>query len=240
VSLERPPIVVLGANHAGTRLVVDILTALGSQPGRVGNEWREDETFLDLHRWLIGRVGGRDWTETIFDLRFIRRFRDDRHLVPAIRQRLAATLDASFPDRTRPWHWKCPTAVLFLPSWLAIYPDACFVHIERRPEDVALSLVRRRQFLRFERALAFYDEMNGRVLAAAPAMRRYLRLSYETLAADLPRLADAAGLAADAAARDEAARLIGCPDPLAPPRRSLAGGFWQALTRARAARRTGR
>ena len=205
---ERPPVIILGANHAGTRLVVDVLRTLGSRAGRTGNEWLEDEVFLDIHRRLVARVTKKHWTQAIFDMAFVERFRDDASLVPEIRDWLAQSLADSFPDRSLPWHWKCPTAVMFLPSWLEIYPDALFVHIERDPRDVARSLVRRRQFLRFGRAAAFYEAMNRRVIEARPAMTNYLRLSVETLGGDLPALAASAGLHPQQEALDTARRSI--------------------------------
>jgi hypothetical protein len=233
---ERPPIIILGANHAGTRLVVDILRTLGSLPGRIDNEWLEDEVFLDVHRRLVARVTGKRWTEAIFDMAFVERFRDDASLVPEIREWLALGLGGSFPDRSVPWHWKCPTAVMFLPSWLEIYPDALFVHIERDSEDVARSLVRRRQFLRFGRAAAFYEAMNRRVLEARPAMTHYLGLSVETLGETLPELAGRAGLKPTQDALDTARRSIRAQAATGwRADRSVLGNLWEATTNARAA-----
>lgn len=233
---ERPPIVVLGANHAGTRLLVEILRILGSNAGRIDNEWLEDRTFLDIHRRLITRVTGKPWADSIFDMAFVEKHRDDASLVPEIREWLAGSLSESFPDRTSPWHWKCPTAVMFLPSWVEIYPDALFVHIERDSAEVARSLVRRRQFMGLGRAAAFYETMNRRVLEARPAMRNYLRFSIETLADELPVLAGAAGLdtADDTLAR---ARRAIRHQPVRGWRsdRSVLGNLWEATTNARAA-----
>ncbi|MEN3975904.1 sulfotransferase [Emcibacter sp. SYSU 3D8] len=233
---ERPPIIVLGANHAGTRLVVDVLRTLGSAAGRIDNEWLEDRTFLEVHRRLISHIAGKGWTRTIFDMGFVQGFHDDAHLVPDIRGWLAEGLPDSFPDRSRPWHWKCPTAVMFLPSWLEIYPDALFVHIERQPVDVARSLVRRRQFLDFGRATAFYEAMNRRVLDARPAMTNYLHVSIESLADNLPSLAEMAGLSPDHTSLGKA-----CASIRRQPRRgwqsdrSLLGNLWETTTNLRAA-----
>ena len=233
---ERPPIIVLGANHAGTRLLVEILRTLGSHAGRIDNEWLEDETFLDIHRRLIGGVTGKGWTEAIFDIAFVERYHDDRRMVPEIRQWLAGSLSSSFPDRSSPWHWKCPTSVMFLPSWLEIYPDALFVHIVRDSHEVARSLVRRRQFLGFGRATAFYEAMNRRVHEARPSMKNYLQLSMESLGDNLPKLAERAGLEMESDALLKARRSI----RLQPTRgwrrdRSVLGNLWEAATNARAA-----
>ena len=234
---ERPPIIVLGANHSGTRLLVDILRTLGSAAGRIDNEWLEDETFLEIHRRLIRRVTDKGWTvEAIFDVPFVQKHRDDAALVPEIRDWLAQSLSASFPERKSPWHWKCPTAVMFLPSWIEIYPEALFVHIERDPVEVARSLVRRRQFHSFARAAAFYEAMNRRVLDARPGMSKYLRLSVETLDDSLPALAEAAGLSHDADRLATARKMIR-HSPVRGWRgeRSVLGNLWEAATNARAA-----
>lgn len=233
---ERPPIVVLGANHAGTRLVVDILRTLGSAAGRIDNEWLEDETFLEIHRRLIGRVAGKGWTDTIFDMEFVQSYRDDARLVPEMRDWLAQSLSDSFPDRTAPWHWKCPTAVMFLPSWTEIFPEALFVHIERDSTEVARSLVRRRQFLGFSRAAAFYEAMNRRILEARGTMKNYVRLSMESLGDGLPALVEMAGLDPGQEALLRAHRGIRL-DPARGWRadRSVLGNLWEAATNARAA-----
>lgn len=233
---ERPPIIIVGANHAGTRLIVDILRSLGSAAGRIDNEWLEDETFLEVHRRLIGRVTGKGWTDAIFDMDFVRDYRDDARLVPEMRGWLAQSLADSFPDRTSPWHWKCPTAVMFLPSWIEIYPDALFVHIERDSTEVARSLVRRRQFLGFGRAAAFYEAMNRRVLEARGSMKNYVRLSIESLGDSLPALVEMAGLEPGQEALAAARRGI----RRHPARgwradRSVLGNLWEATTNARAA-----
>ncbi len=234
---ERPPIIVLGANHSGTRVVVDILRACGSDGGRIDNEWLENRTFLDIHRRLIDGVSTKGWTGTVFDMEFVRGFRDDGRWVPDIRDWLERSLADGFPDRaSKPWHWKCPTAIMFLPSWLEIYPDALYVHIERNPDEVARSLVRRRQFIGFGRAQAFYHAMNQRILDCRPAMRRYIRLSYENLPAELPLLAEQAGLDPDPETLRRVRRGIdnGYPKPWRADR-SAAGNLWEALTYARAA-----
>ncbi len=234
---ERPPIIVLGANHSGTRVVVDILRACGSDGGRIDNEWLEDQTFLDIHRRLVERVSPKGWTGTVFDMEFVRDFRDDRRWVPDIRHWLEQSLADGFPDRvSRPWHWKSPTAVMFLPSWLEIYPDALYVHIERNPDEVARSLVRRRQFIGFGRARAFYVAMNRRILDGRPAMRRYLRLSYENLPSELPLLAEQAGLDLGPETLERVRGGIELRHPM-PWRaeRSVAGNLWETLTHVRAA-----
>ena len=162
---ERPPIIVLGANHTGTRVFVEILEALGSDPGQINNQWREEESFLALHQDLIGQISDRTWRDTRLDLRFVESFTDDGRFLGYIRTWLAGHLDQSFPSHhTRAWHWKCPTAVMFLPSWVQIFPDAYYVHVERSPLDVARSLVRRREFIRFSDAERFYTLMNDRIL----------------------------------------------------------------------------
>jgi hypothetical protein len=185
------PIVVLGANHSGTRLLVDIVTALGSEPGDVDNPWRENTLFLELHRELIARVSSREWDRAIFDTRFLERMHDTGEAVPFMRRYLERNLEAAFPNRgSQAWHWKCPTAILFLPSWLEIYPDAYYVHLRRRDRDVAHSLLRRRTLHHPARALRFNRLMNEKVEARRGAMTRYLLIEYEELSHSLRQLAE--------------------------------------------------
>ena len=51
--------IVLGANHSGTRLVVQILKAVGNDAGSLDSAWHEEEGFLSRRKDLIYRVGER-------------------------------------------------------------------------------------------------------------------------------------------------------------------------------------
>ncbi|MFN3231033.1 MAG: sulfotransferase [Alphaproteobacteria bacterium] len=233
------PTVVLGVNHTGTRLLVDILDVMGSDPGRVDNQWREEEGFLAIHHWLMGQVHDQGWTEAIFDMDFVASFQDDKRFVDEMRERTRHAVEQGFASPyASPWHWKCPTALLFLPSWLEVFPNACFVHIEREPVAVAESLLRRREVLRLADGERFYDLMNQRVLDCAPSMDRYVRVPYEAVEEHLTQIAVAARLDASEATLAKAKALIRSGEkPLWNARRSLLGNCWEILTRLRAAMR---
>jgi hypothetical protein len=184
---ERTPIIVLGVNHSGTRLVVEILSRLGSDGGACDNLWRENKLFLAIHRELIAKVSDRGWDATIFDWRFIAAYDDDGRYVDLVTRRLAADLPHSynaFP--CRPWHWKCPTSVLFLRTWQTLYPQAYYVHVVRDPYAVARSFLRRRQLANPADALRLGAVVNRRI--EAHAFARYVKIQFEKIEQEIERL----------------------------------------------------
>jgi hypothetical protein len=229
---SRRPIVVLGVNHSGTRVVVDILTALGSDSGNCDNQWRENTFFLDIHRELIGAANEQDWTGKIFDLGFVDGLAPDLEKRNAIRRKIHDGLKQAYPHHeAAPWHWKCPTSALFMDFWLETYPDAWYVHIVRDPLDVAQSLISRRQFYTISAARRFYDLMEARIARAAAA-RHYLQLRYESLPEQLDRLTEFLQFL-DASGIDRARKLIREPRLAWKPGRSLKYNLWNFSTAAR-------
>ena len=228
----RPPIIVLGANHSGTRLLVDILTALGSYPGDVENVWREEASFLRLHKEMIHQVTGAGWDEAIFDPDFVEEFRDDGRFVPMMTDHVMRYIEERRPaTKDGAWHWKCPTSLLFLPSWLEVFPDATYVHVERDPIEVASSFLRRREVRGLADGERLYQAMNERALEAAPSIRRYVRVQYEGLGDQLADLGAATGLDPSAGQLEAAAQTIRTgPAPLWRSNRSLKGNIYEYLT----------
>lgn len=187
MTFDDKPIVVLGVNHAGTRVLVDILSALGSDGGSCRNEWRENQLFLDVHREMLGAKDRADWTTKLFDLKVAANTRGSAEHLRLAKEMLAARLDDAYPHRThRPWHWKCPTSALYLDVWTTIFPDAYYIHIVRDALDVAQSLLARRQFYSIQSAVRFYELLEARI--AEPCYKRYLRLNYTDLGAGLEEL----------------------------------------------------
>lgn len=219
------PIIVLGVNHSGTRVVVDILTALGSDGGDCDNPWRENKFFLDIHRALMGARDGEDWTRKIFNLGYIAGLRPADATKLALHKKLYDGLSNAYPQHaSRPWHWKCPTSALFIDFWLETYPEAFYVHIVRDSLDVAQSLISRRQFYTIRAARRFYDTMEAQ-LAKAESAHNYLKLSYETLPAQLDLLTKFLPFL-DVSKVDEARRLIRESGPHWKSERSLRHNFW--------------
>ncbi len=231
---DTPPIIVLGANHAGTRLVVDILQAMGSDAGHIDNVWREESDFLALHRQLINEVSDAGWDATIFDSDFLAAFEDDRRFVARIETWRQGDAGSGFDVDSVAWHWKCPTAILFLPTWLQVFPDARFIHVQRDAVDVAASLLRRREVPTIAAGVRLDEIMNERVETQVTQMRRYFHLRFEDIRERLGDLASAAGLLPNAEQIEAAAALI------RPGRifrwnrnRSLSSNAWEQVVAAR-------
>lgn len=230
---ERP-IIVLGVNHSGTRVVVDILAALGSDGGDCDNTWKENKFFLNIHRALMGAHDGDDWTRKIFDLGYIAGLCPDDAKKQAIYKRLHDGLNGAYPQHaSRPWHWKCPTSAFFVDFWLETYPEAFYVHIVRDPLDVAQSLISRRQFYSIRTAQRFYDLMESQLAKAAKA-RHYLKLNYETLPTELDSLVKFLPFL-DASRTDEARQLIREPGFHWKSGRSVKHNLWNLFASLRVA-----
>lgn len=228
------PIIVLGANHSGTRVLVEILSALGSDGGDYDNQWRENKFFLTLHQQMVDMSSERDWSGKIFGLDFVKDIKLEEDKKAAVRELIRRDLGQAYPmHESRPWHWKCPTSALFMDFWLETYPDAYYIHISRDPLDVAQSLISRRQFYTVRSALKFHELMEAKLARAASA-KHYLKVEYERLGPELSRLVefmpflDAGGLA-------EAGGLIYEPKLHWKHNRSLKFNLWNMATAARVA-----
>lgn len=186
------PIIIIGAGLSGTRLMVEILSVLGSDPGDIGNIWREEELFLSIHKELVHKMtDGRDWTESIFDIGLVNTFVDNLQYVDYVRSRLDAELDSHFPARAeRPWHWKCPPVYFFMNTWLEIFPEAYFVYVHRDPRMTALSQMTRQQFFNPYGCLSFLDAVRKRLDGYRPRMQHCLDIDFERLPEQMQQLAD--------------------------------------------------
>lgn len=234
IDFSARPIIVLGVNHSGTRVVVDILAALGSDGGNFDNTWRENKFFLDIHRVLMGAYDDDNWTQKIFDLGYIAGLRPDEAKKQAIYKKLHDGLNGAYPHHaSRPWHWKCPTSAFFIDFWLETYPEAFYVHIVREPLDVAQSLISRRQFYSIRMAQRFYDLMESELAKAAKA-RHYLKLNYETLSAELNSLIEFLPFL-DSSRMEEARQLIREPRFHWKSGRSIKHNLWNLSTSLRVA-----
>jgi len=182
VDFSSKPIIILGANHTGTRVLIEILSILGSDPGPCDNEWKENVFFCDIHHRLINKIDNKDWTRTIFDLKFVKKYRDKLEYKNLVKKWLDDNLSEYYPKhKNHPWHWKCPTSALFLNTWLNIYPNAYYIHIIRDPIKVAESLLRRRQFYNVKYAIEFNNEMNLKIERLESKANNYIKVKYELL-----------------------------------------------------------
>lgn len=179
-NFSEKPIIILGANHSGTRVLVEVLKELGSDPGMADNSWKENILFLNIHKDLIGQVSEKSWDQTIFNLSFIKNFEDNSQYAHFMKQRIDSEIKNYYQNYPfSPWHWKCPTSLLFIRSWLKVYPNAYYIHIFRNPYDVAESLLRRKQFLSLFSALKFSGLMNSKIEDLK--IKNYLLIDYDEI-----------------------------------------------------------
>jgi hypothetical protein len=174
MDFEKRPIIIEGVNHSGTRLLVEILSILGSDGGDYHNTWNENKFFLDIHRELIKRISDVEWTETILNNDFIERYVDTAEFKEYITSRLNKELESNFPRyKTAPWHWKCPTSALFEKTWYEIFPDAIYLINQRDPGKIARSFLRRRgnSSLPFRDGLRFYRIMEDKIFSIRKKMK---------------------------------------------------------------------
>jgi hypothetical protein len=145
-AIERAPVVVAGMHRSGTSLLGAFLSEAGvdlgpdALPRRPSNPcgFYEDGAFLAFQRRLLTELtrpgrGWPDWglgTPARVDLKRVVSFEDEA-------SRLVAT-------RARPhlWGWKDPRTTLLLELWRRVAPEAWFVLVYRRPEEVVDSLLR--------------------------------------------------------------------------------------------------
>lgn len=183
----RRPIIVEGVGHSGTRVVVQILSALGSDGGDCNNLFKENKFFLNIHESLIAKVSNRGWAETILNLMFIKEFHDDLRYRDFICSLLESELLNHYPNATTsPWHWKCPASALFEKTWVEIFPEAYYIHVVRNPVDCAESYLKRGQLHSMKEGIEYYRIMHERITEVQK--KNYLQIEYGNLADEIEKI----------------------------------------------------
>lgn len=135
-------------------MICQILDKLGLFVGKAKDPNHEAWHFLHANQWIF-RNASADWQtpQPVADLAAQEDMRG--HIVggllrdlnqPKIMRYLGVQLWLQYRsvfDLALPWGWKDPRNTYTLPFWLALFPDARIVHIERHGLDVALSLAER-------------------------------------------------------------------------------------------------
>ena len=192
-SPRSPVLVVAGMHRSGTSCVAGLLHSAGLFLGdrllagdaRNPRGYFEDRDFVDYHRRLLTAHGFAD-DGLVGDVRLepTARFREE-----------ALSLVESRRELLRPWGWKDPRTVLFLPFWASLLPDARYLLVFRPPWDVVDSLFRRGDRV-FERnpqlALTVWSAYNTRIRDFAHAHPdRVLVRELSQVAADPEAVCDA-------------------------------------------------
>lgn len=186
-SPRGPVLVVAGMHRSGTSCVAGLLHSaglflgdhlLGADPTNQSGHF-EDLEFLDFHRDVLRAHG-------LADDGFVAHVHLES-IAERYRRRAAALVEAR-RALLRPWGWKDPRTVLFLPLWRDLVPDARYLFVFRPPWDVVDSLFRRGDDL-FARnptfALTVWADYNARIRDFARAFpERVLVRELTQIAAD--------------------------------------------------------
>lgn len=135
------PLIIGGMHRSGTSLTASLIASagvnlgdelLGSLPGNDLGHF-EDVGFLDFHQLALRTLGlGTEGYTT-----------EPPGSIPSSLEPLARQLITERQRAVRPWGWKEPRTTLFLDFWQKLVPDARYLFVFRRPEDVLDSLLRR-------------------------------------------------------------------------------------------------
>lgn len=184
VSLQ--PLVVVGMHRSGTSLAASLLKNAGLDIGDrlLDGNWSnprghfEDVDFFELQREMLVRLDRHPDGWLTSDL---------PDLPEDLVGRARVLLDQK-QRSGRPWGWKDPRTVLFLPLWLSLLPAATFAIVYRAPWEVVESL-----YLRGDPAFVEDPELAVRVWLhynrallnlALTAPERCVLVNVETIAAD--------------------------------------------------------
>ena len=190
-NFQKKPVIIEGVNHSGTRLLVEILSILGSDGGDYNNTWKENKYFLQLHKRLIDKISDKGWTNTILDIDFISNYKDDLKFLDFINEDLKINLPIEFPNyKSQMWHIKCPTSALFEKTWTKIFPDAYYIINRREPGKIAKAFLRRTggSSLSFKNGLKFYEIMEDKIFEINK--KNQLIVDFDNLYYEIPRIID--------------------------------------------------
>ena len=149
-------LVVTGMHRSGTSLIANYLHHCGLSigtnllvPSRHNTAgYYEDVDFIKFHDDILSAAGDSCYLETRQELFVI-----DEHHKKQARRILAEKSSQGV------WGWKDPRTVLFLESWVTLCPEARFLFVYRRPEEVLRSLRKRRDsklFVRFPKGKGIF------------------------------------------------------------------------------------
>ena len=179
---------------------------------------------------MITEVSKKDWTETIFDLDFNRSFTDDGRFHDYLLEKMSERLPTEYPNHEdSPWHWKCPTSLLFLDTWLKIFPDAWYLHIKRDDFAVARSLLTRKQADSVSSALALARCFDDRLNKIPP--QNFLSIPYEKLETSIDEIISFLPIQPSREQVEHALSAIHRPTVWWKFKRSLKGNFREAYVR---------
>lgn len=151
---EASPIVVIGMHRSGTRLLADVLAALGVFMGADRQGDGESITFLRINEALFHQCGT-FWSEPMPVHVMLAQPEHAERLAELARQALGDELTqyagrsswrpGPTPEQTPPFGWKDPRNTFTLAVWRRVFPRLKTLHVVRHGVDVAASLARRQR-----------------------------------------------------------------------------------------------
>jgi Sulfotransferase family len=202
------PLIISGMHRSGTSLLANVFHSAGVNlgerllgPGKTNAKGHfEDIELIALHDDIL-KSNGTNWT--------LRRMPHQLQIDRQFEDRARGLLDNR--SHLELWGWKDPRTVLFLDFWENLLPNACFVFVFRRADEVVDSLRRRNdrklrhggrfvrhlervglRFFSYQDALRAWSYYNTAILrfVTKKAQKVYL-LDLEQLERRLPPLLDA-------------------------------------------------
>lgn len=143
---------VIGMHRSGTRLVADILSALGVFMGADRQGDSESITFLRINEAIFHQCAT-FWSEPMPVHVLLAQPEHVRRIAGLVLETLAAKLPryvgrsgwqpGATPEQTPAFGWKDPRTTFTLPVWRQVFPSLRAIHVVRHGVDAAASLARR-------------------------------------------------------------------------------------------------
>ena len=153
-SLQRPPVIVIGAHRSGTTATARALHILGLHIGRRLDSHEEPRELRRLHNDYLQSLGA-SWHEPTPFLERMQTPRGRADCIDYLQGHLRSferifglrgPWNLPFLGQVRPgkpWGWKEPRTTLFASCWVDLFPQARILQIVRHPLAVAASMQKR-------------------------------------------------------------------------------------------------
>lgn len=137
------PAIIVGMHRSGTSVLARLLSEIGLYIGNQLDIHYESVLFKRINNQLLVESGA-SWNSP---QQFLDKLSNEAFVESQAQRALKLFREGISQygevEEGRPWGWKDPRNTLTLPVWLAAFPEARVVFIERHGIDVALSLQRR-------------------------------------------------------------------------------------------------
>lgn len=185
-------VVILGMHRSGTSMIGGVLKTLGvnlgeDSPGRqISNPLGhfEDGDFLDLNCEIL-KAGGGSWDKPPNQKQIQLNFEKYKETISDL-------LDRRNRDNAgKCWGWKDPRTCLTLDLYAPFLKNPYYIWVERKPEDIAKSLLKRNN-IPINEGLKLVKNYQGRIhdFFARNPESHLLKISYQQVLKDPDRWVD--------------------------------------------------